>query len=631
MATDLKIDIAAEFFGKKAFKQADTAVTKLTGSVKKLAGGLGLALGARQIGIYSKNAVKAFADDQKAAKALTLTLTNLGMAFADPSVKTFISGLEAQYGIVDDLLRPAYQKLVTTTGDYLKAQDLLKTALDLSAMSGQDVVSVSDDLAKAYAGNTRGLIKYGLGLSKTEIQAMSFEEILARIAEVSKGQAEAAADSYAGALGRLQVATQNASESLGKDLITALSTLGGEGGLPKTLSLIESISSAIGDATIGISRLIRNITILASGNPIQSIRDLRKATASDKAIDRRDRATYGGIYATQYQAQAAKSSKMSPIAAASVKTQKALTKAQQDALKLAKAKAVFDLQKIQIEAALKGKISEEDAIRLKLMKAILDDNVTATEKYQKLLEAAQAKTKEMSELLTSIKTLEIKDPFGTWQVDPLTASINELTKSIGGVGTQIQASGREWSSFANTVATTVIRPNLTEWSSSFSAAASSASAATAASSTAAVTAAAKANADAIADAQAAASAALEKLKKDTADANAEAAKAAQAAIDALTKSNSEQIAAMKAASDAAIAAAAASITSGGTLATFRANEAANAGSSVSTSGNTVIVNVQGSVIAENDIATVVNDAINNSSWAGNAIGFGRTATVMQAV
>lgn len=470
MATDLKIDIAAEFVGKKAFKQADNAAAHLTSSVKKLAGGLGIAFGARQMGIYAKNAVKAFADDQKAAKSLTLTLTNLGMAFADPNVKTFISDLESQYGVVDDLLRPAYQKLVTTTGDYLKAQDLLKTALDLSAMSGADVVTVSSDLAKAYAGNTRGLIKYGLGLSKTEIQAMSFEEILARIAEVSKGQAEAAADSYAGALGRLQVATQNASESLGKDLITALTTLGGEGGLPKTLSLIESIASAIGDATIGISRLIRNIGILASGNPIQSIRDLRKATASDKAIDRRDRATYGGIYATQYQATAAKSAKTNPISAAQVKSQKALTKATQDQLKLAKAKAIFDLQKIQIEAALKGKISDEDRIRLKLMQAIEDENISQIEKYTKLLDEAQAKTKQLTDLLASISQTKITDPFAGWtsSAGNTVAAINQMVAAMFAVQTQIQANGREWSSFANQIATTNIQSNGREWSSSFS-------------------------------------------------------------------------------------------------------------------------------------------------------------------
>ena len=232
MAADstIRVDIATQFLGKKAFKDADTATAKLMKSVKSLAATFGVAFGARAVFNYSKQAVKAFAADEKAAKSLSLTLDNLGLSFADPSVKKFIAGLETQYGVVDDLLRPAYQKLLTTTGDYLKSQDLLKTALDLAAMSGSDVVSVTDDLARAYAGNTRGLMKYGLGLSKTQLAAMSYEEILTQIAKVSKGQAEAAADSYAGALDRLTVASNNAKESLGKDLITALSTLGGSCG-----------------------------------------------------------------------------------------------------------------------------------------------------------------------------------------------------------------------------------------------------------------------------------------------------------------------------------------------------------------------------------------------------------------
>ena len=52
MAADVKIDIAAEFTGKKAFKQADTATQKLTSNVKKLAGAVGLAYGTSAIIAY---------------------------------------------------------------------------------------------------------------------------------------------------------------------------------------------------------------------------------------------------------------------------------------------------------------------------------------------------------------------------------------------------------------------------------------------------------------------------------------------------------------------------------------------------------------------------------------------------
>ena len=71
MAADVKIDIAAEFTGKKAFKQADTATQKLTNGVKKLAGAIGLAYGTTAIIAYGKASVRAFAADDKAARTLS--------------------------------------------------------------------------------------------------------------------------------------------------------------------------------------------------------------------------------------------------------------------------------------------------------------------------------------------------------------------------------------------------------------------------------------------------------------------------------------------------------------------------------------------------------------------------------
>ena len=45
-------------------------------------------------------------------------------------------------------------------------------------------------------------------------------------------------------------------------------------------------------------------------------------------------------------------------------------------------------------------------------------------------------------------------------------------------------------------------------------------------------------------------------------------------------------------------------------------------------GSTVNVTVQGSVIAENDLAQTINDALAFSGWAGSAIGYGRQATTI---
>ncbi len=65
----------------------------------------------------------------------------------------------------------------------------------------------------------------------------------------------------------------------------------------------------------------------------------------------------------------------------SKKEQEKLTdKEKKNALAIAKAKAVFDIEKIQIEAALQGKITEEERTRLMLMKAILaEDGATSSD------------------------------------------------------------------------------------------------------------------------------------------------------------------------------------------------------------------------------------------------------------
>ena len=385
MAVDpsVVINIAAEYTGKKAFSQADKATQQLSKSVKRLAGAFGIAFGARG----AMQAVKAFAADDKAARTLSKTLDNLGLSFADPATKVFIADLERQYAVLDDQLRPAFQKLITTTGDFKKSQELLKTALDLSAMSGVSVVEVAGDLSKAYAGNTRGLLKYGLGITKAELATMSFDEILTRVAKVSSGQAQAAADTLSGSIAKLSVASANAAESLGKDLVQALTTLGGDGGLPKTLGLIESIANAIGIAIIGFSRFIRVLDVVTGSGAFKMVGDLNKLNAEFLAADRaRAASKLGGTgMPSSYQAKKAADALAAKAAGAALAATKKSAKAAADAAAkkaiadkkaadLSKAAAVFDLSRISIAAALRATYDNDTRLRLLAMQAIEDED-----------------------------------------------------------------------------------------------------------------------------------------------------------------------------------------------------------------------------------------------------------------
>lgn len=659
MAADVRIDIAAQFVGKKAFKDAETSTDRLTKNVKGLAKGLLAVYSAQKILSYAKASVKAFAEDDKAATALGTTLKNLNLAYGSNigTVNGYINRLEMQTGVLDDELRPAMDRFLRATLSVTKSQELLNLALDISAGTGKSLTQVSQSLQKAYLGQNQALGRLGVGLTKAELTSSSFEEIQARLATLFAGQATAAADTYAGSLAKLTVAGNNAKETIGEGLVDALKAASGSNTIDPVIKGIDAVANAIANLARETGEFI---AITRENFNLKNLSFFYKDPKAFKGL--------GNISMTVSGQVDNKSAKA--VQNTQTKVAKETLKANKESLKLAKARATFDLQKIQIEAALKGKISEEDKIRLKLMKAIEDENLAGIEKYQKALETAQTKTKELTELLATVKTLELKDPFGAWSVDPLTASINALTASMFSVQTQIQANGKEWSSFANSVATTVIRPNLTEWSSSFSAAAASAASATAAAnaaltattsaaskaaadaaaasaaaiassnktaseataaaaaaSAAAIAAANKASADAVAKAQAEAATTLGKLNAETIASTAAAAKAAQDAIDAANKTAAETVATILANASAAAAAKAAAAAAGNesTLEAFR-NAEAGAAQTTATGGTTKIeVTVTGDPFTDpNAVAEKVVEIIREAGNRGtvDVLGFG---------
>ena len=622
------IDIASEFTGKKAFKQAETSTEKLTKNVKKLAGAFGLAFGTAQILAYGKASVKAAAADQKAQQQLALALKNVGLERDAATSEALIQRLQSEYGIVDDLLRPAYQSLAIATRDTVESQRLLNLSLDISAATGKDLGSVTTALSRAYLGNNTALSRLGVGISKADLKTKSFYEVTTQLADTFKGSATAAASTFQGSMDKLGVAAANVQETIGVGIIDALKALSGDNSVDTLADDMERAALASADFIRGLGQIgsfkVNNETRSLIGLLTTPFR--RSLSAGPLgAITRLGAASRAGSAGGFPQGPPADLTRQFPkTQTKSDKVAKDTLKANKESLKLAKARATFDLQKIQIEAALKGKISEEDKIRLKLMQAIEEENLGNIKKYQELLTAAQLKTKELTDLLATVKTLELKDPFGEWKVDPLTASINALVAAMGGVSTQIQANGREWSSFANLVSTTVIQPNLKEWTSSFSAASATAASATAAAnaaltatttaaskaaadaaaasaaaiaaanktsseanasaaaaaaaSAAAIAAANKASAEAVAKAQAEALTTLGKLNAETAASTAAAAKAAQDAIDAANKTAAETVATILANASAAAAAKAAAAAAGNqsTLEGFRQAEAAAA-------------------------------------------------------
>jgi hypothetical protein len=71
---------------------------------------------------------------------------------------------------------------------------------------------------------------------------------------------------------------------------------------------------------------------------------------------------------------------------------------------------------IQIEAGLKGKISEEERIRLMLLKAIAEENIEDIEKYTRLLNQIQGKVETLQETLAEVYAMDAGNPFISWEI-----------------------------------------------------------------------------------------------------------------------------------------------------------------------------------------------------------------------
>jgi len=371
-------------YDPKGLNKAKKHISGFEKTIKDLGKTFAGVFSAQKVLAYGKASVQAFIADDKAAKVLSRTLSNLGLAFADPSVKTFIGDLEKQYGVLDDFLRPAYQKLLTTTGDLVKSQDLLKTALDLSAQSGESVVSVASDLARAYSGNTKGLQKYGLGLTKAQLTAMSFEQILAKITEISKGQAAAAANTYAGKLDKLNVAAANASETIGGALVDAFATIAGDGNLDKAISKIDLLSQGIA-TLISPSRmksLFAGVDLKYGLIPVNKPGP-KYGPAQQSPGERAAAVAYNKKLAQQ------KKEELATLAAKNKATrEEAQMKKDQAALDELKKK--FDLERIGLNVALNQATDEETKARIRAQIAILDETGKTAQAANDALVKAQA-------------------------------------------------------------------------------------------------------------------------------------------------------------------------------------------------------------------------------------------------
>jgi len=389
---DLYVNAVTTFDGK-ALTKGQKQIAGFEKNVKNLAKAFGLIFSAAALAQYGKNAVKAFAAEDAQVKQLTQSLKNLGLGFATQDVKQYLDVLEQATGVNKDQLQPALQKILQTTGDIAKSQEILALALDTSAGSGQDLASVSQTLAQAYVGNNRGLRTLNIGLTQAEIKTANFADIQEKLLKIFGGQAAVAADTYTGKLNKLTIAAENASEEIGRGLIGALEGLAGaDGNLDPLIDKMNKLSVATGDF----------ISILFGGKTKDgySLKDALDIVFTGGVKGFGNRSLSASNPDTQ-RADAAAAAKAAAEAAKREKERLALLKKQalleKNKLSLSKAAAVFDTNRISIAAALRATYDKETILRLEALQAIEEDNgELALKKINEL--AALQKNKDMEKL-----------------------------------------------------------------------------------------------------------------------------------------------------------------------------------------------------------------------------------------
>ena len=505
-------------FDAKGFKQAETATDKLGKQAKKLAGALGLAFGGQAILAFGKAAVKAAAEDEKAQKQLALALKNVGLGRDAASSEDYIQRLQSEFGIVDDKLRPAYQTLAVATRNSSEAQRLLNLSLDISASTGKDLSSVTAALSRAYLGNNTALGKLGVGISKADLKAGKFEDIISQLETTFAGSATASANTFQGSIDKLGVASANVQEIIGTGLIDALKNLGDQDTVDNLAVQMESVALYVADTIRGIGVMIGYIKtaseaiskvpglskimdLVSKSNPIlESLRLLNKLGS-----EARETAAQTGTTAS---ALAHLAELQAKYAAATLGAKRKLTAEELKALKAAKLKAalekanlalnkgqeIFDMDKIQNAAALANQAEilgrsttasqamqiANDTARLNLKKSIseLEDAIAkkdeeaitaATKRLNedvKIFNALSGQNIKLSDIKSILETLKPTDLINLANLDAAIAKMMELLR-LQGTKTLVPKAGTTAEnpitppSIATPPAATLVKPSYT--------------------------------------------------------------------------------------------------------------------------------------------------------------------------
>lgn len=406
------------------------------------AGGIAAAAG---MALFAKKSIDAALAQERLDKQLRITLKSIGKEGLLPDVKTFIDDLQRATNVTEDALVPALRRLVAQTGDLDSAQYLLSKSLDISAGTGADLDSVLNAINKAAVGQYTAIAKLGIGFTAAEAKSMGFVQLMQNLDKYA-GAAEAQTETFEGQLKSFKISAGEATETLGNGFLIASSYIvAGTDNLRTYGAVLESVAGGVADVFIGFGKTVSekgylsalNTTFEDLGKEGFKVRQKQYLAAkgylglSQQTIDALElQEKFGKKKLTQDQI-------LTKIQKDILAREKELTKEKRAQEELDKKKAalmsMFDLDKINLQAALTRKLSAEDETRVRILQKLADGTAAAINEAQryadilKVIEDGQITTGEVEMLAKKwgITTTEVLIYLRT-----LFASNDELRKML---------------------------------------------------------------------------------------------------------------------------------------------------------------------------------------------------------
>ena len=273
MSKTLTVYLAANLRDfNQGMTDAETRAQGFGGTLNNMLGPALIGAGIAAAGLAVKlgvDGVKAAMEEEAAIASLTQTLANMGLENAITGVEAWIDSTQRATGVADDELRPAFDRLVRSTGDVGEAQRALRIAMDVSAGTGRSLDQVVQALGRAYDGNAAGLSRLGAGISKATLKTGDMRAITQELADMFGGQATVKAATFQGQIDRLGVAAGELQEAFGVGLLGALQDTNGQtevvmGTMQNLEPVVENIGQKLGEAALNAGYLTTAFTTLAS-------------------------------------------------------------------------------------------------------------------------------------------------------------------------------------------------------------------------------------------------------------------------------------------------------------------------------------------------------------------------------